>query len=149
MMSHTEKREKRAEFIENWYKTEKSIERLGAILLIFASALIAVFDQPSDQWTLLAVTGAIAGSITLFTVSRKARAHRTALNFAKVKTQSNRAIMATVGAMILITQMGLRPLALIIGALLFAVSVWYRWRVRKIEQLDAIFTNDETPIEEI
>ena len=149
MMSNIEKREKRAEFIENWYKTEKSIERLGAVMLIFASALIAAFDQPSDQWTLLAVTGGIAGSITLFTLSRKARAHRIALNFAKVKTQSNRAIMASIGAMLLITQMRLRPLAFIIGALLFAVSVWYRWRVRKIEQLDTLFKKEETVIEEI
>ena len=143
MMTHKEKREQRAEYIENWYSIEKSVERMSAVLLIFVVALIAIFDQPSDQWTLLAITGGVAGSITLFTMSRQPRARRTALNFAKVKNQTNRSVMASIGAMILITQMGMRPLALILGGLLFIVSVWYRWRASKIERLDALFATDE------
>lgn len=135
-------REKRRDYIENWYKTEKSLIRMGGVLLNFVAGLIVAFDQPGDQWTALALAGCIAGGITLLMLSQQARHRRTTLNFLKEEQQTSRAVFAGMGAMLLITQLGVRPLAFIMGGVLLTIAGWYQWRVHKIKNFDALFTKD-------
>lgn len=130
--------EKRSEFIDNWYKLEKSAERIAGVILLFAVGLIVAFDKPGDQWTALAVAGMLSAAITIFVYSRKPRAIRTNLHFMKEQTQSQRSVIAGMGAMVLITQLGGRPLAVIIGGLLLIVAVWFQWRAYQIREFDRI-----------
>ena len=37
-----EKQEQRGDYIENWYQLEKSAERIGGVILLFAAALVVV-----------------------------------------------------------------------------------------------------------
>ncbi|MGB7338439.1 MAG: hypothetical protein WBC91_06065 [Phototrophicaceae bacterium] len=142
--SNMTQREKRRDYIEQWYQTEKSLIRMSGVLLLFAAGLIIAFDQPSDQWTLLAITACIAGGLTLLITSRQPRSRRTTLNFLKEDQQNSRAIFAGMGAIILITQLGIRPLAVIVAVLLAGMAGWYQWRVHKIKNFDALFTKDST-----
>lgn len=137
--SSSERFEKRAEFINDWYKIEKMAERIAGVILFFVAAIIAVFDQPSDQWTLLAMVASVAGSFTFLLNSRRPRAVRTSLRFSKADVQTRRAMFAGIGVIMLISQLGTRPLALILSAVLTVISLWYQWRARKIQAFDTLF----------
>gem|GEM_PF-4867463 len=137
----------RSEYIDNWYRTEKSIYRMTGVALFFIAGLVATFDQPGDNWTLFVITGSLAGALTLLIRNRRPRAVRTNLHFLSAKTQMSRATMSGIGSVILITMMGTRPLALIVGIALAALAFWYQWRARKIRTFDELVTakQAETP----
>lgn len=132
--------ENRETYVNKWYRTEKSIYRITGVALFFMAALVAVFDKPGDQWTLFTITVSIAGGMTLLIRNRRPRSVRTDLHFLTAKTQNSRATMAGIGAVILISMMGTRPLALIVGIALGAVAFWYQWRAYKIRHLDELVT---------
>lgn len=141
--SNMTQREQRSNYIETWYKTEKSLIRMGGVCLLFATALIAVFDQPGDTYTATAIAMCLAGGITLLGLHRRARQDRTALTFLQEKQQSTRVLFAGGGAVVLITQMGTRPLALIVAGLLLIVALWSQWRVYKIKQFNQLFDDTQ------
>ncbi|MEL6308021.1 MAG: hypothetical protein AAFR81_24535 [Chloroflexota bacterium] len=130
--------EQRQTFVEQWHKREKMLERIAAVILLFAAGAIVALDQPGDQWTLLAITGSVAGSLTLFMKARTPRAERTALHFLKADKQMQRSMYAGGGAILLITQMGTRPLTLIVGGMLLCVAGWFNWRAKQIQAFDAL-----------
>lgn len=144
--------EKRQTFVERWHKREKMLERIAAVVLLFAAGAIAALDQPADQWTLLAMVGSVAGSFTLFLKARTPRAERTALHFLKADDQMRRSMYAGGGALLLVSQVGIRPLTLIVGAMLGAVALWFSWRARQVMAFDALSEQtspiDDSPIME-
>lgn len=139
MASNMTPRERRSEYIEAWYQTEKSLFRVAGVLLIFAVGAIFALDQPGDTYTATAIAAGIAGSITLLGLNRRPRHDRTALTFLQEKQQSTRGYFAGGIALLLITQIGVRPLGLIVGGLFVLIALWYQWRAYKIRQFNQLF----------
>lgn len=147
---HDNLRQQREEFIREWQLTEKASERIAGLLLLLAAALTIVFDKPPDQITILAIAVCIAGGFTMIFRSRRASDKRKPLAFIRAEMMSNRAIMATLGAVFAIWQ-GVnqnRFLFLLVGGLLILLSVWYRWRENRIRHFDSLFPKTTIPSDE-
>ncbi|MGJ3239333.1 MAG: hypothetical protein ACFE0Q_11555 [Anaerolineae bacterium] len=137
-----EQMKRRSAFIERWYKLEKSAWRIGGVILLFAAALIAVYEPDGDQWTLLGIVTCVAGSATLFMMHRQPREARMRLHFLKAQDQIMRSAYAGLGALLLVTQVGIRPLTLVTGTLLVLGAGWYQWQAQQINRLDQLRATD-------
>jgi cobalamin synthase len=139
--------DEREDFLNKWYQQEKSSERMGAILMIFASVLILVFERLSvdsleyKTMALAASVALLAGGITLLMRSRRPSEERRALHFLRAENQNRNAGYAGVAAAFLLYQAGGRPLMLIGGGLLVIFALWLQWRSMKIRQFDALFAH--------
>lgn len=150
LQDRDELRQKREEFIREWQLTEKASERIAGILLIFAGALVIVFDKPADQFTLLAIALALAGGFTMIFRSRRPADMRKPLAYIRSEVFGNRALMALLGAIVGIWQ-GIvqdRFLFLLVGGLLVLVTIWYRWRQQRVRHFDSLFPKTLLKIEE-
>lgn len=143
-LSDIERREKRTEYLENWYQFEKSARRMAAVILFFTAALIAVYDKPGDSWTAFALTSSLAGSVTLLLLSRQPRTERTGLHFLKAESQISRSSYAGMGAVLLFILFNSRPLAIIAGGILLMLSLWFQWRANKVKQFDGLFNTGQS-----
>jgi hypothetical protein len=147
-MSESENRaEQRTEFLAKWSKTEKSLERMAGVILIFAMGLLMAWERPGDQFTILAIAGFLAAAITLFVRSRRTAEQRMGLHFLSHAKHSQRSWMASAGAILLVIQ-GSRPLMWVGAGLLLAVGAWFRWRANQIEQFDRLFVKIEEEVDE-
>lgn len=133
--------EERQSFLETWRKTEKFFERIGGVILIFAIGLLMAWERPSDEFTVLAIAGFLAGAVTLFIRSRRTSEQRMGLHFLKQAKQSQYSWMANAGAILLAFQAN-RPLMWVGAGLLLAVGAWFRWRANQIEQFDHLFVKE-------
>lgn len=138
-----ERRQKRTEYLEKWYQTEKSSRRIGAVILFFTAAVIAVYDKPGDGMTAFALSSSIAGSITLLLLSRQPRTERTSLHFLKAENQSALSNYAGMAAVLLFTLFSGRPLAIIAGGILLMLSFLFQWRAYKVKQFDTLFNEEQ------
>jgi Na+/melibiose symporter-like transporter len=147
-MSEAEIREhKRPIFLKKWRKTEKSLERMAGVILIFAMGLLMAWERPGDQFTILAIAGFLAAAITLFVRSLRTAEQRMGLHFLSQAKHSQRSWMASAGAILLVIQ-GNRPLMWVGAGLLLAVGAWFRWRANQIEQFDRLFAKIEEEVDE-
>ena len=150
LQDRDELRQKREEFIREWQLTEKASERIAGIILIFAGALVIVFDKPADQFTILAIALAISGGFTMIFRSRRPTDMRKPLAYIRSEVFGNRALMASLGAILGVWQ-GIvqdRFLFLLVGGLLVLVTIWYRWRERRVQHFDSLFPKKLLAIEE-
>lgn len=130
-------------FLEKWRKTEKTLERIGGILFIFAAALLISWERASDELTLMAAAVLITGGIyLLFVYSRRPDEKRSGLRFLDHGKQIQYAWMAAMGALILALNIN-RPLMIIVAGVLVILAIWFRWRAYQIRQFDKLFVNTE------
>lgn len=140
-----DRQSERSTFLAKWRHHEKTLERYAGLALIGAGALVLVWEQPGDQFTLLAFALSLATGFTLILRSGgKLRAYQS-LHFLQSDQQSSRATFATVAAMFALYQgwNSHRPLWIVAGILLFSLSAWYRWRAQQIDTFDTLFRSRE------
>jgi hypothetical protein len=142
-----ENENEREAYLSTWHQQEKTSERLGAILLIFASVLSLILERFSvdgleyKSIALAVSVGFLAGGITLLFRARRPREERRALQFLRYQSQLRNAGFAGMGAALLFFQGGGRPLLMISGGLLTILALWLQWRGMKIRQFDALFAH--------
>jgi hypothetical protein len=142
-MSEAEIRaQQRPIFLKGWYKREKSLERIGGVILIFGAGILLVWERSGDQFTVLAIAGFLAGAITLFVRSQRTAEQRMGLRFLDQARQVQFSWMANIAAFYLVFQ-GNRPLMWVGAGLLSLIAAWFRWRANQLEQLDRLFAPDD------
>ena len=134
----------REDYLNSWYEQERSSERIGAILLIFASAVILVTERLSvagleyKTLALALAVGFFSGGISLLFRNRRPAEERRALNFLKAESHSRNANLLGVGAAILFYQADGKIVFMVSAGLMMILSMWLHWRVWKIRQFDAL-----------
>ncbi|MDQ7027830.1 MAG: hypothetical protein Q9P01_00025 [Anaerolineae bacterium] len=137
--------DERDAFIAAWHKLEKSIKRIGGILMLFAGGLALALDKPADQYTLLVAAGLFAGGLTLIFRSRRPIDEYAHLYFLQQRQLASQATMAGLAAAFLLYQgmQSNRPLYWIGALLLAALAVWFQWRAAKVTEYSRRFKRDE------
>jgi hypothetical protein len=135
----------REDYLDSWYQQERTSERIGAILLIFASAVILVTERLSvadieyKTLALALAVGFFSGGITLLFRSRRPVEERRSLNFLKLESHTRNANLLGVGAALLFYQANGKIVFMVSAGLMMIFSFWLHWRSYKIRQLDALF----------